>query len=243
MLEPKKDVATKIPAGCQVCSARKYGICTALSAEELKRFSQVTRRRKVPQGHTIAFEEDEAVEYANIVTGAVKLTKILHDGRQQIVGLQFAPEFIGKPYAESVPISIEAATDVEICVFQKAEFERVLQEEPGLERRLLEQTLNQLDDARSWMVTLGRKTAQEKVASFLMLLASHIGQRPADKGAACAFTLPLKRADIADFLGLTIETVSRQMTKMRKSGLISIEHNLDVTVHDLSALSRAAGEG
>jgi CRP/FNR family transcriptional regulator len=125
-------------------------------------------------------------------------------------------------------------------VFPKAEFERMLKIEPDFEHRLLQQTLTQLDDARSWMVTLGRKTAREKIASFLLLLARNLGQQNADNGNRIAFTLPLKRADIADFLGLTIETVSRQITRMRKDKLIDVERNLDVTVLDIEKLQEIA---
>lgn len=229
-----------VPSGCQTCNARKYGICRALKASELLRLSASTRRRKISHGDTIAFEEDEVVEYANIVDGAVKLTKILKDGRQQIVGLQFAPEFIGKPFSELTTVSVEAATDVEVCVFPKADFERMLQQEPDFEHRLLEQTLTQLDDARNWMVTLGRKTAQEKVASFLVLLANNLGRMSEQGKNHISFTLPLKRADIADFLGLTIETVSRQITRLRKDKLIDIQRNLDVTILDLTRLKNLA---
>ena len=229
-----------VPASCRTCGARRFGICRALKTSELLRLSASTRRRRIEHGETISFEEDEVVDYANIVEGAVKLTKILKDGRQQVVGLQFAPEFIGKPFSEMTTVSVEAATDVEICVFPKAEFERMLQMEPNFEHRLLEQTLTQLDDARSWMVTLGRKTAQEKVASFLVLLANNLGRMNVSGSNMVAFTLPLKRADIADFLGLTIETVSRQMTRLRKDKLIDIQRNLDVTVLDMPRLKDLA---
>jgi CRP/FNR family transcriptional regulator len=229
-----------VPASCRTCGARRFGICRALKTSELLHLSASTRRRRIEHGETISFEEDEVVDYANIVEGTVKLTKILKDGRQQIVGLQFAPEFIGKPFSEMTTVSVEAATDVEICVFPKAEFERMLQMEPDFEHRLLEQTLTQLDDARSWMVTLGRKTAQEKVASFLVLLANNLGRMNVSGSNMVAFTLPLKRADIADFLGLTIETVSRQMTRLRKDKLIDIQRNLDVTVLDMPRLKDLA---
>ncbi len=230
-----------IPAGCEACGARRFGICSALKASELVQFSTVTRRRKIPHGETICFEDDEVVNYANIVAGAVKLTKLLRDGRQQIVGLQFAPEFIGKPFSEKVSISVEAATDVEICVFPKTDFENMLKHQPDFEHRLLQQTLIQLDDARTWMVTLGRKTAQEKVASFLLLLADHIGTPSPDNPAHSRFMLPLNRSDIADFLGLTLETVSRQMTKLRKMGAIDIRKNLEVTIPDTGRLIEISG--
>lgn len=238
---PFEVVEADIPAGCSVCGARQFGICSALKASQLVHFSTATRRRKIAQGETIYFEDDEVADYANIVAGAVKLTKLMSDGRQQIVGLQFAPEFVGKPFADKVAVSVEAATDVEVCVFPKAELERMLKQQPDFEHRLLEQALVQLDDARTWMVTLGRKTAQEKVASFLLLLVEHIGQPSSDNPAHQEFLLPLKRADIADFLGLTLETVSRQMTKLRKLGIIDIERNLEVTVRDMAQLMGISG--
>jgi CRP/FNR family transcriptional regulator len=231
-----------IPAGCSVCGARQFGICKALRTAELFHFSTVTRRRKVAEGETITFEEDEVVDYANIVSGSVKLTKLLSDGRQQIVGLQFAPEFIGKPFADTSTVTVEAATDVELCVFPKGEFDKMMREQPDFEHRLLEQTLLQLDDARIWMVTLGRKSAQEKVTSLLLLLSSRLGEPVDEKPQGKRFILPLKRADIADFLGLTIETVSRQMTKLRKMGVIDIEKNLEFTVHNVSDLQGLSGD-
>ena len=229
-----------IPAGCSVCGARLFGICKALKTSELLRLFATTRRRRISAGDTISFESDEVVEYANIVDGAVKLSKLLADGRQQIVGLQFAPEFIGKPFGKINTVSIEAATDVEICVFPKAEFERMLKVEPDFEHRLLEQTLIQLDEARSWMMTLGRKTALEKVASFLVLLTRHLGQHHDTSSRQFHLHLPLTRSEIADFVGLTIETVSRQFTVLQKEGLIAVQHNTHVTILDHNRLEERA---
>jgi CRP/FNR family transcriptional regulator len=90
------------------------------------------------------------------------------------------------------------------------------------------------------MVTLGRKTAGEKVASFLLLIARNID--PAADGGATSFDLPLTRADIADFLGLTIETVSRQLTKLRTEGVIRIENNRHVAVDDITRLEARSGQ-
>ena len=109
---------------------------------------------------------------------------------------------------------------------------------PELEHRLHEQALRELDEAREWMLTLGRKSAAEKVASFLLMIACTTIPRP--RPEAEPFELPLKRADIADFLGLTIETVSRQITKLRKAGVIHLENNRSVTVPDLAGCGRRA---
>ncbi|TGW06364.1 Crp/Fnr family transcriptional regulator, partial [Mesorhizobium sp. M2D.F.Ca.ET.145.01.1.1] len=135
----------------------------------------------------------------------------------------------------------EAATAVSLCSFPKAAIERMMKESPELEHRLFKQTLNELDDARDWMVTLGRKSASEKVASFLLMIARNIDPTADSAAGSTTFDLPLTRADIADFLGLTIETVSRQLTRLRKDGVIRIENSRHVTVDSLSRLNRCSG--
>ena len=183
----------------------------------------------------------EPVEsYSNVLSGVVKLTKTLSDGRQQIVGLQFAPDFLGRPFKSESDVRAEAATGVSLCSFPKVTVERMMKEAPALEQRLLRQTLKELDEAREWMVTLGRKTAAEKVANFLLLIARNIDPAaPSDRKVK--FNLPLTRADIADFLGLTIETVSRQLTKLRAERIIQIENNRTITVHDIARLIARSG--
>src|SRR5690606_1216466 len=98
--------------------------------------------------------------------------------------------------------------------------EALMKDSAPLEHRIMMQALRELDEARDWMVTLGRKTAAEKVASFLFMIASHID--PTDEDDLATFDLPLSRSDIADFLGLTIETVSRQISKLKADGVIEI---------------------
>ncbi len=181
---------------------------------------------------------EQVSSYSNILNGVVKLSMMMSDGRQQIVGLQFAPDFMGRPFVRESSLTAEAATDTEICSFPKHILERMVNGSSDMEHRLLEQTAKELDEARGWMLTLGRKSAKEKVASFLYLIASHIDP---DSEAKSSFDLPLTRADIADYLGLTIETVSRQMTKLRKEGIIRIENNRHVICADLNRLNEAAG--
>ena len=171
----------------------------------------------------------------------VKLTKSLSDGRQQIVGLQFAPDFLGRPFKVESAINAEAATEVSLCSFPRTIIERIMKESPALEHRLLKQTLTELDEARDWMVTLGRKTASEKVASFLLMIARNIDPTVDPTAKSATFDLPLTRADIADFLGLTIETVSRQLTRLRTDRVIRIDNNRHVTVESLSRLEQRSG--
>jgi CRP/FNR family transcriptional regulator, anaerobic regulatory protein len=229
-----------IPVVCRSCEARHRGICGSLEPDQLLQLSKHTTRRTLEPGSTLFSDASEIKNFSNILSGVVKLTKTLADGRQQIVGLQFAPDFIGRPFKFESAIDAEAATDLTVCSFPKNVLDRLIADSPALEHQILKQTLTELDEARQWMVTLGRKTAAEKVASFLWLIATHINPEALDTDKPLTFDLPLTRANIADFLGLTIETVSRQMTKLRKENVIVIENNRHVTVHDLNRLERRA---
>jgi CRP/FNR family transcriptional regulator len=242
MKELRKDIHNSdIPELCRACEARHKGICGALDADQLTRLSKVSMRRRTDAGSELVGEEQEVRSYANVLSGVVKLTKSMSDGRQQIVGLQFAPDFLGRPFNSSSTVSAEAASDVTLCAFPRSAIESMIREQPGLEHRLHEQALRELDEAREWMLTLGRKTAGEKVASFLHMIARNIDPESGDAGRA-SFDLPLTRADMADFLGLTIETVSRQMTKLRKAGVIGIENNRHITIASMDRLMHVAGD-
>ena len=231
---------SELPVLCRSCEARHRGVCGALDSVQLVTLAKHTSRRTVEAGTQLLAESVDVESFSNVLSGVVKLTKTLADGRQQIVGLQFAPDFLGRPFKAESGLSAEAATRVSLCSFPRSTMDRLIRDTPALEHRVLQQTLNELDEARNWMLTLGRKTAAEKVASFLLLVATHMDPEQVHGEAPFAFDLPLTRADIADYLGLTIETVSRQFTKMRKDGIISIESNRRITVSSVVKLRHAA---
>ncbi|MEP9372371.1 Crp/Fnr family transcriptional regulator [Mesorhizobium sp. KR1-2] len=229
-----------IPVLCRACEARHRGVCGALTSEQLLVLSKQSSKHKVEPGTELVSDSEPITGFSNMLSGVVKLTKMLEDGRQQIVGLQFAPDFLGRPFKSESALNAVAATPVSLCSFPKSAVDRMIKEAPELEHRLLKQKLKELDEARDWMLTLGRKTASEKVASFLHLVATHIDPEAFVANGTVSFELPLTRADIADFLGLTIETVSRQMTKLRKDGVIDIENNRHITIPDIARLERRA---
>ncbi|MEM9811659.1 MAG: Crp/Fnr family transcriptional regulator [Pseudomonadota bacterium] len=237
--QPRDARSVEMPSLCRTCEARDRGICGALSAAHLEELSRYTTRRVVSMGSEIFAEEQEQDVVANLLSGVVKLSKLMSDGRQQIVALQFAPDFVGRPFERTTQVSAEAATTVRVCSFPRSVLERLAERAPEMEHRLHSQALRELDEARDWLMTLGRRTAAERVATFLLLIAEHI-DLDAEEPAA-EFDLPLKRADIADFLGLTIETVSRQITRLRRAEVIAVRQNRHVTVLDLDALREAAG--
>jgi CRP/FNR family transcriptional regulator len=221
------------------------GICNALHCDELKRFRTIASRRKFAPGQQIHLADEKPEFFGAVVSGVVKLTKILFDGRQQVVGLQLPPDSVGRAFGRKTPCFAEAATEVELCCFPYAGFERMLEDFPGLKQRLLEQTLDELDSALDWMVLLGRKTAEERVASLLLMLAARSAPQSdgetARPAGAQTLDLHLKREEIADFLGLTYETICRQISLLKKRGLIQIAGRRRVVVPDVDALARAAG--
>lgn len=241
MHDTRKDIHNSdIPVLCRSCEARHKGMCGVLAPEQLVELARSTHKARHEPGTELVGDSTEIRSYANVMRGVVKLSKVLEDGRQQIVGLQFAPDFLGRLFGEENATAAEAATSVDLCVIPKPALEKLIERTPSLEHRLMQQTLRELDEAREWMVTLGRKTAAEKVASFLYLIASHADPAREEEGPV-RFELPLTRADIGDFLGLTIETVSRQMTKLRQAGVIVVTNNRFVEVPDIERLQRLCG--
>jgi CRP/FNR family transcriptional regulator len=238
----RKDIHNSdIPVLCRSCEARHKGMCGVLDSAELSALSRHTRVVRHSAGEELAAESVPVDSYANVMRGVVKLTKVLEDGRQQIVGLQFAPDFLGRLFAPDSAVTAEAASDVDLCRVSKDGLERLIAENPKLEHRLMQQTLRELDEAREWMVTLGRKTAAEKVASFLYLIATQLDPSTDGGQKGRKFVLPLTRSDVADFLGLTIETVSRQLSKLRAEKIIAIIGVTNVEVPDLLRLKNRCG--
>lgn len=229
-----------VPVLCRACEVRHRGVCGALTPAQLSSLGRAARRHEYAPGRELIVAGEETARFANILSGVVKLTMMMQDGRQQIVGLQFAPDFLGRPFDSKNALSVELASTVRICSFPREVLEAMVRQSPELEHRLHLQALRELDEAREWMLTLGRKTASEKVASFLLLIARH--ENPEIEGGVIQLEIALTRADIADFLGLTIETVSRQLTRLRKAGAIRIEKHRIVLVPDVETLVQAAGE-
>ena len=238
---PRLDIHnSEVPLVCRSCEARHKGVCGALSPSQLAELAKHTSKHVYDAEAPLIADGDKIERYSNILSGVVKLAKLTADGRQQIVGLQFAPDFLGRPFSEKSEFDVEAATEVKVCSFPRQTLDRLIQQNPELQHRLHGQTLKELDEARDWMLALGRKSAGERVANFLYFIANHIDPEAHDRNGEVQFEIPLKRADMADFLGLTIETVSRQLTKLRQAHMIDLPNNRTVIVQNFARLRQAA---
>ena len=227
---------------CEDCASRQRGICSVLAPDSLSKLLRMSRKKLVSPRETIFHDGDTPNYYYNIISGVVKLVKILADGEQHIVGLLFPGEFLGRALNSRHAYSAEAATGTVLCAFPKPEFEAFLRSHPELERHIFELTVRELDVCRDWTLLLGRKCSYERVAGFLLMMAQRMidigeGQRT---GNYVQFELPFTRAELADYLGLTLETVSRQFSHLRNKGVISLPSSRHVLIPDVERLSSAA---
>jgi CRP/FNR family transcriptional regulator, anaerobic regulatory protein len=160
-------------------------------------------------------------------------------GARQMVGLLLPSDFVGRPGRETAAYDVTATTDLLMCCFRKKPFEDLMRATPHIGQRLLEMTLDELDAAREWMLLLGRKTAREKIASLIAIIArrdASLHLRRVRSGLT--FDLPLTREAMADYLGLTLETVSRQISALKRDGVIELEGKRHVTCPISTGCSR-----
>lgn len=227
------------PLACQRCPARSQGICAALTTEQLTTLCGHSRRVRREAGERLTTDEIDAGFYANIRTGVVKLTRHLRDGRQQVVGLQFAADHLGRRSRETDSASAEAVSPVELCLIRATAVEAMIHDNGAFAERIVSHALRELDEAHGRMLTLGRRSARERVAWFLEFIASRISgnNHPGPDG----FCVPLSRSDMADYLGLTVETVSRQITRLRLEKVIEVTNYRHVTIIDADRLRKACG--
>ncbi len=228
---------------CDTCLVRNRAICAALDSTEIATLNAIGRRRKLEPGESLIWEGDDSLLVANVIEGVLKLSTGTEDGREQIVGVVYPSDFIGRPFGATTRHSVTALTEANVCVFSRADFDNFAHDHPALEHKLLKRTLSELDRTRRWMLLLGRKNAEEKLATFLLDMSERLSdpscENPDDM--LDEFELPFSRQQVADLLGLTIETVSRQFTRLKKDGIVDLPSRRAVAILNRAALEARAG--
>ncbi|OYU19713.1 MAG: transcriptional regulator [Rhodobacteraceae bacterium PARR1] len=228
---------------CGACPIRHRAVCARCEADELQTLEQIKYYRSYQAGQTVIWSGDRMDFVASVVTGIATLTQTMEDGRRQMVGLLLPSDFVGRPGRQTAAYDVTATTDLVMCCFRKKPFEEMMSKTPHVAQRLLEMTLDELDAAREWMLLLGRKTAREKIASLLAIIArrdAHLKLKNA-KGST-VFDLPLTREEMADYLGLTLETVSRQVSALKRDGVIVLEGKRHIVVPNFDRLMEETGD-
>ncbi|WP_172300363.1 transcriptional regulator FnrL [Pseudoruegeria sp. HB172150] len=228
---------------CASCPIRHRAVCSKCEPDELELLDSIKYYRSYDPGQPVVWAGDPLDFVASVVSGIATLSQTLEDGRTQMVGLLLPSDFLGRPGRATAPYDVTANSKLLLCCFRRGPFERLLRETPSIAQRLLEMTLDELDAARDWMLILGRKTAREKIASLLTIIAQREASlqklSPTD---GSAFDLPLTREAMADYLGLTLETVSRQISALKRDGIIRLEGKRHIVVPDFDALIAETGD-
>ncbi len=197
----------------------------------------------MPEGHPIFKEGDEVESFAAILKGVVKLGKAAPAGEQCAIALMYPPDFLGYSFGKLHWSSASAATEVELCTYPEGPFRRLAEEIPELSRRMFRIASQQLDLARDWLSMLNGRPSYQRVAGLFATMAiresAGSGKVPGQNSAT--FLLPLSRPELADYVGLTHETVSRNITKLREKGLIELRTAREAVVPDIGRLRAEAG--
>ncbi|AQS87662.1 Crp/Fnr family transcriptional regulator [Neoasaia chiangmaiensis] len=230
-----QDIAT-LASHCARCGARDRSICSAIEDEDLNHLAVHSQHIDVAAGQCFIEQDELARDFFVVTEGHAKLFTLMSDGRRQVNGFAGQGQFLGLAANERYAFSAEALTPLKLCRFSHDGMRLLTAQFPTLEQRLLSEASNELVAAQGRMLLLGRKTARERLASFLI-----------ERGAGChqatTIELPMTRTDIADYLGLTIETVSRTLNALRRDGLIDIDHITRIHLRNRHAIAAlASGE-
>lgn len=206
-----------------------------LGCADLARFKNLGRTVTLSPGQTLFHEGDPATRVFTLTRGTLKLYKLLADGRRHIAAFMHPGDVIAASPADEHAFTAEAVEEAQLCWFPRNRFDGFVESHMAMERRLYRVARDELAAAQQQLVLLGRKTATERVASFLLALAGR-GEQPPGPDSQIV-RLPMSRSDIADYLGLTRETVSRVLSALRRARAIRL-----VAIDELQILDRGALE-
>lgn len=219
--------------GCHGCPAYLHGLCGSLNDDELGMLRQSGTIRRLPADTIVTHDGDLVREVMSVVKGVLRLSHLLPDGRRQIAAFAFPGDFLGLPFEARHHFAIETVTEAELCVVPRQRFEDFVQANPRVAAPLYATAVRELGRARDHLVLLGRKSAGERVATFLLQMAERTNQ--AGDGSLRA-VLPMSRTDIADHLGLRIETVCRELTILKATDQVEIDRLQEVLIIDSDSL-------
>lgn len=193
--------------------------------------------RIVDRKEHVFFEGDPVGHIYKVEAGHVCIYRLLADGRRQVIDFAFPGDFIGLGASGQYAMSAQATEKTRLRCLPVSELRNVISQNPKLGLELYEAIACELGATRELLMSVSHRTAQERIAGFLLALSQRNARRGED---ATTIVLPMTRTDIADFLGLTIETVSRTISKLRAEGIIELEHCILVTVRDIDRLVEIA---
>lgn len=219
---------------CSVCAVRDSAACAALLPAERQELARAGHTRTYQRGETIFAAGDRQDVCATLTSGLLKISHFDEDGHERILSLVHPAGFVGEMFAPMLRHDVVALTESRLCLFARSEYEAAIERHPALAHALLRRSAEELYDARAQIALDAKRSATGKVASLLLSLA-RAASRSSCHGAAL-FDLPLNRGEMATLLGLTIETVSRQLGRLETGGIIRRSGARGIQVLDAARL-------
>jgi CRP/FNR family transcriptional regulator len=219
---------------CAACKIRSYSFCRCLPEEQLKTFAKISDEKKFEDKKTIFLQQEQSKNLYNITKGNVKIYRLLTDGRIQIIGFLYPGDFFGSYKKEKYNYSAESIGDLQVCVFDQVSLDNYLEKNMNLAKELLHMTSHELTLAQDRMMVLGKMNANERVAKFILNISD---QRFRIGWQNNPISIPMTRQDIADYLGLTLETISREFTKLKIANVIKFLTSKQIYINDRDKLS------
>jgi len=222
---------------CQGCSARSTGLCSVLRTEEIGRMAGLSRSRVIEAGAVVMEEGSVADAVVTVASGMLKLYKTLPDGRRMITGFATAGDVIGLAAQGNYVYSAETVTASRVCRTARASLDGMAADNPAMQGRMFAITAADLTAAQDQILMLGCKSATERVCTFLRAMAHRGGSK--DESLPTAY-LPMMRQDVAEYLGLRLETLSRVFRRLKDAGLITLLGKTRVRLNDPDRIAALA---
>ena len=229
------------PLRCLACAARCGDLCHVDDVAELRELNAISTHVETASDHTLIHEGDPSTQVYNVTDGVLMMTRLGADGGRQVLSFLFPGDFVGVSSQPHYGFSLTSITKSKLCRFERKALDQFLAKYPDADQRYHEMTAHILENAYDLVFTLGQRAAAQRVAAFLLFLREkHLTalrwRCGADASEKPVLPVPMTRTDIADFLGLTIETVSRSFGKLKRMGLIQTHGPHDVEITDLERL-------
>ena len=224
---------------CETCPVRDSAACAVLSEPERNALARIGSNRTLGPGELLFAAGDEAAACATLTEGALKIVSNDRDGNEQILALVHPSGFVGEMFAPFAHHDVVALTQSRLCTFAKADLENALDAYPSLAKALLMRSQEDLHGARSRLHLTAQASAESRLAALLLEFAAAASDSPCHPAAT--FDLPLSRGDIANMLGLTIETVSRKLGQLEKDGAIRRSAKRGIELLDPAQLLALSG--
>ena len=223
----------EIEIKCIACLVREKAMCACIDTVDLGKFSQKSLQKEYNEGSFIFAQGEKNNFFYVLIEGSIKIFKTFDDGRTQIIGFLLPGDFFGFNHSDNFSYSAQCSEEVKCCVFSHTDLGIYLDTHPKLSKELMNMATRELSLMQERLADMGRLSARERIINFFLGISA---QRKKIGLEENPISLPMSRSDIADYLGLTVETISREITKLKSEKIINMINSRQVFLNNKDTL-------